>query len=198
MSNDIFEKLLINIIFNETVKLTDDFFDSEKNICIGKNSIIETGAIIYKDNFISNNCIIATNAIIKPGCKINEHTIIGTMTNLEGNNEIGSWTTIQAQCHITKGMDIGNNVFIGPFFMSVNTPKIAEGKFGYPNTTHDERKVPLIENGVRIGGGVSISPGVIVGKNSLIDMCCLLTSNIPSNSHIRAGSNFVGRSHSNP
>jgi acetyltransferase-like isoleucine patch superfamily enzyme len=90
-------------------------------------------------------------------------------------------------------MKIGNNVFIGPLFYSANTPEISEGKFGYPNTTNDPRYGPIVEDGVRIGENVGLAPGVIIGTGSLIDMSCLITKNVPSNSHVRGDKAIVGK-----
>ena len=163
------------------------------NIKIGANVKIEPGVIIYDNCEIGNDTILATGCILKSGTKIGEHSIFGTLSMCEGDTIIGSWTTIHAQCHVTSGMKIGNNVFIGPLFYSANTPKISRGKFGYPNTSNDPRKPPMIEDGVRIGENVGIAPGVRIGKNSLIDMSCLLTRDIPPDSHVRAGKEIIGK-----
>lgn len=164
----------------------------ELEIMIGKNVKIEPGVKIYRGCIIGNDCILGTSCILKPNTKLGEHTIFGALSVTEGDVEIGSWTTIHSQCHITSGMIIGNNVFIAPLFYSANTPKISLGKFGYPNTTNDPRKSPIIEDGVRIGENVGVAPGIRIGKNSLIDMNCLITKDIPPNSRVRASKGVVG------
>lgn len=157
-------------------------------ITIGKNTIIEPDVIIYPDTDIGNDCILATGCRIHDGCNIGEHTIIGTLTHLCGNNKVGSWTTIQDQCHVTNGMEIGNNVFIGPHLTTVNTKKIGEkdSKFGFPNSTKMPRTPPKILNGAQLGGGVRIAPGVIVGKNSIIGMASFLKRDVPDNQKVVA------------
>ena len=92
----------------------------------------EPHAVIYPNVEIGNDCIIATSAVIKSHTKIGKHSIFGTLSNSEGSVEIGSWTTIQSQCHLGEGTRIGNNCFIGPLFMAINTKKTYR-KFGYPN-----------------------------------------------------------------
>jgi acetyltransferase-like isoleucine patch superfamily enzyme len=180
-------------ILEKSIEFDKEYFDEKSKIKIGKNTKLEPGVVIYDDCEIGENCIIGTSAVLKSNTKIGNHTIFGTLSTTEGNVQIGSWTTIHSQCHITWGMIIGNNVFIAPFFYSANTPKISMGKFGYPNTTNHPREPPMIEEGVRIGENVGVAPGIKIGRNSLIDMCCLITKNIPPNSHVRADKSIVGK-----
>ena len=180
-------------ILGKSRKFSREYFDEESGIRVGKNTKMEPGVIIYDDCEIGRDCIIGTSAVLKSDTKIGDHTIFGTLSTSEGNAEIGSWTTIHSQCHVTWGMKIGSNVFIAPFFYTANTPEMSVGKFGYPNTTDDPRYPPIVKDGVRIGENVGLSPGVQIGEGSLIDMCCLITKNVPPNSHVRAEKAIVGR-----
>ena len=180
-------------VLNESRKFNIEYLDVDSKIKIGKDTKLEPGVVIYNNCEIGESCIIGTSAVLKSDTKIGDHSIFGTLSTTEGNVEIGSWTTIHSQCHITWGMKIGSNVFIAPFLYTANTPKISLGRFGYPNTTNDPRRPPIIEDGARIGENVGLAPGVIIGKNSLIDMCCLITSNIPPESHVRADKAIVGK-----
>ena len=169
------------------------FEDREAGIVIGEGTKIEPGAVIYDSCSIGNGCIIGTLAVLKPDTTIGDHSIFGTMSVTDGNVRIGSWTTVHSQCYVTWGVEIGDNVFVGPFFYSANTPKISNGRFGYPNSTNDPRKPPIIRNGARIGSNVGLAPGVVVGEDSLVDMGCIITRDIPAGSHVRASSQVVGR-----
>ena len=180
-------------ILEKDRKFNEEYFDEQSKIKIGKNTKLEPGVIIYDNCEIGEDCIIGTSAVLKSNTKIGDHTIFGTLSATEGNVEIGSWTTIETQCHITWGMKIGSNVFIGPFFYSANTPRISVGKFGYPNTTNDPRYPPAVEDGVRIAENVGLAPGIQIGRGSLIDMCCLITKNIPPNSYVRADKAVIGK-----
>ena len=174
-------------------KFDTEYFDEKSNIRIGTGTKLEPGVVIYDNCEIGESCIIGTSAVLKPNTKIGDHSIFGTLSTTEGNVKIGSWTTIHSQCHITWGMEIGDRVFIAPFFYTANTPKISHGKFGYPNTTDDPRYAPKIRDGVRIGENVGCAPGVVIGEDCLIDMCCLITKNIPPRSIVRAGKSVVGK-----
>ena len=169
------------------------FENKEQGIIIGKGTKIEPGAVIYNDCIIGKGCIIGTSAVLKQNTRLGDHSIFGTLSSTDGNVRIGSWTTVHSQCYVTWGMEIGDSVFIGPFFYSANTPNISKGRFGYPNSTHDPRVAPIIRNGARIGAHVGLAPGVIIGENTMIDMGCLVTKNVPDNAHVRASSEITGR-----
>ena len=179
--------------FQESREFDKDFHYKELNIKIGKGTKVEYGAVIYENCQIGNHCIIGTNAVLKPETIIGDHSIFGTLSTSEGKVKIGSWTTIHSQCHVTWGMEIGNNVFIAPFFYTANTPMINHGKFGYPNTTNDPRYPPKVEDGVRFGENVGLVPGVTIGHDSLIDMGCLITKDVPSNTWMRSSGGLVAR-----
>ncbi len=171
----------------------EGFEDRKAGITIGSGTKIEPGAVIYDSCSIGDGCIIGTLAVLKPDTRIGDHSIFGTMSVTDGNVKIGSWTTVHSQCYVTWGVEIGDEAFVGPFFYSANTPKISRGRFGYPNSTNDPRSPPRIMRGARIGANVGLAPGVTVGEYSVIDMCCVVTRDVPAGSHVRASSQVVGR-----
>ena len=170
------------------IKLEKKYHDLKNQISIGEGTIIEPHAVIYPNVEIGNDCIIATSAVIKSHTKIGKHSIFGTLSNSEGSVEIGSWTTIQSQCHLGEGTRIGNNCFIGPLFMAINTKKIGDknSKFGYPNTTDMPREPSVIEDDVQLGARVSIMPGITVGKCAIVDAGSFLVKSVKAGSHVRS------------
>ncbi|MBL4654088.1 MAG: hypothetical protein JKY53_14685 [Flavobacteriales bacterium] len=163
---------------------------------IHSSARIEPGAVIYENCKIGRNSIIGANAVLRPGTVIGNSTIFGTCSVSEGDNYIGDNTTIHAQCHITAGMYIGNNVFIAPFFCQANTPNLLQGenvKYGSKPSLSHTRLEGFIEEGVVIGVGVIVNPGIRIGKFSKIDMNTYVTKDVPANSHVRSGKEIVGR-----
>lgn len=167
----------------------------DQNIEIGKNTIIEVGSIVYPNVKIGQSCVLGTSSVIKSNVEIGDHSIIGDLSTCQGNNKIGEWTTVNCQCCVGWGLTIGSRCFIAPFFHMANTkiPGPKGCKFGYPNTTHVDRDCGRIEDGCQIGEDVGLAPGVIIGQNSIVDMHCLLTKNIPHDSVVRAGKDMVGK-----
>lgn len=71
-------------------------------------------------------------------------------------------------------MIIEDHVFIAPFFVGANTPKIVHGR-DYPL----ELKPYRIKFGARIGIAVSVLPGVTIGREALIGAGSLVTKDVP-------------------
>lgn len=156
------------------------------------NVRIEPGAVIYDNVYIGEGSIIGANAVLRPVTYIGKHSIFGTLSCSEGKNKIGDYTTVHAQCHITQHVTIGDNVFIAPFFIATNTPYITAGKHGADGPSYDVL-LTVIENNVRIGSNVRMTPGLTIGHDAIIDMDCLLTKDVPPYAHIRGGKDKIGR-----
>ena len=154
---------------------------------------VESGAVIYPDCKIGEGSIIGANAVLRPHTKIGHHSIFGTSSVSEGYNEIGNYTTIHAQCHITQGVTIGDNVFIAPFFIATNTPSITMGKHGTEGTFAAQTYPCIIGNNVRIGANVRVIPGITIGNGAWIDQDCLITHDVLAGQHIRGGKDKIGR-----
>lgn len=170
-----------------------DFVTIGENVTIGDSTVIESGARIYDNCTIGNNSIIGPNAILRNNTKIGNFTIFGSCSVSEGENQIGNETTIHAQCHITKGVNIGNHCFIAPFFIASNTPEISSGTHGTAKKVQGERVGTIIEDYVRIGVCVSMTPGHTIGHHSEIYQNCLITKDIAPHSIIKAGKDQIGR-----
>ena len=164
-----------------------------ENVIIEENTVIESGARIYDNCIIGNNSIIGPNAVLRNNTKIGNFTIFGSCSVSEGDNQIGNETTVHAQCHITKGVNVGNHCFIAPFFIASNTPIISPGTHGTAKKIQGDKLETIIEDHVRIGVSVSMTPGHTIGHHSEIYQNCLITKNIAPYSIVKAGKDQVGR-----
>jgi len=148
----------------------------DKNVKIGKN--VKVGLFTS----IEKNCTIGNDTFIGNGCTLRPHTEIGNdcsfghLTVIEGCCKIGNRVSFHAQCHITKGTIIEDDVFLAPFYLGTNTKTIDHGRNINPPI-----EAPVIKRAARIGAAVTILPGVIIGENSLIGAGSVVTKNIPDN-----------------
>lgn len=140
---------------------------------IGNNCIIRSGSVIYERVLIGNNVKIGHNVIIREGSTIEDGATIGTNSELAPNVKIGKLTRIMGEAHIATGTTIGNHVFIAPNVVITNS-KHMNG----PNSRLDP---PIIEDGVKIGAGTIVLPGVKIGTNAVIGAGTVVTKNVPGN-----------------
>ena len=175
-----------NVMIGNNVSIFSD-------VEIGEGAVVEDGARIYSNCKIGSNSVIGPNSVLRPNTVIGKNTIFGSCSVSEGKNTIGNNSTIHAQCHITSDVKIGNNCFIAPFFIASNTPQISSGPHGTKKKRRGKRLSTVIEDYVRIGVCVSITPGNKIGHHSEISQNCLITKDIPPHSIVRGGKDQVGK-----
>lgn len=121
---------------------------------------------------------------------IGKGTKIWNYTNIY-NSTIGENCNIGSYCEIS-GAVIGDNVKIGAFGFLCMGVEIEDNVFIAPRVTILHDKYPpskgkgwekvLIKKGAKIGGNVTILPGVTIGENTLIGAGSVVTKDIPDNS----------------
>lgn len=144
---------------------------------IGDDCSIGNCCSISEGVTIGNRVKIGNNVVIRSGVWLSDDCVIGHGTVFEGMAFVGEDTLIHAQCHITRGAQIGSKVFIAPLFVGANDPLCMRRKFidGQPEFV----PVPYcIGDGVRIGIGVVLLPGVVVGDNAQIAAGSIVTKDV--------------------
>jgi len=187
-----------NYFVDETASIGNNvrigqFASIHKGVKIGDNVKIEDGAKIYEECVIGHNSVIGANAVLRPLTVLGNHSVFGNLSVSEGKNQIGNYTTVHSQCHITSGVTIGNYCFIAPFFIASNTPEITSGKHGMGKTESTITLPTVIEDYVRIGICVNMTPNNKIGHHSLILQNCLITKDVPPFSIVKSGKDKVGR-----
>jgi acetyltransferase-like isoleucine patch superfamily enzyme len=113
--------------------------------------------IEVQDNVrIGEGTRVGSFTLIHMGAKIGASTTIGSHCNI-CECSIGDRVSIQTACHITRGVVIEDDVFIGPGVITLND-RLMNGIMC----------APRICQGAKIGGGSVILPGIVIGEKALI------------------------------
>lgn len=174
-------KIEENSVIRDNVTVGDDviIFPNVyigENTKIGDGSIIQYGAFIEHDCNIGRDCRIGTNAVLRRETNIGDYSTFGSLSASEGKNWIGNHVLIHSQCHLTTGIIIEDWAFIAPLFVGANDPDILHGR------THVKKfvpKAPHIRFGSRIAVNVTLLPGVVIGRESLVGAFTLVTRDVP-------------------
>jgi acetyltransferase-like isoleucine patch superfamily enzyme len=170
-----------NCVIGDNVSIGDDaaVFPNVyigDNTTIGASSIIQFGAFIEHDCNIGSHTRIGTNAVLRRETNVGDNSIFGSLSASEGKNWIGNNVLVHSQCHLTTGLIIEDWVFIAPEFVGANDPQILHGRRNIEKFTP---KAPHIKFGSRIAVNVTILPGVVIGRESLIGASSLVTKDVP-------------------
>ena len=112
--------------------------------------------------------VILKGAIIGKHCNINCHTFI------ENDVKIGDQVTVKSGVYLWDGMEIANNVFIGPNVTFVNDKYPKSKRHLYPF-----QKIK-IEQFASIGAASTILGGVQIGEYALIAAGSVVTKSVPA------------------
>lgn len=118
--------------------------------------------------------VVLAGARIGNDCNICSHCLV------ESDVVIGDRVTVKSGVQIWNGLRISNDVFVGPnvTFSNDKYPKSGNRNFECLET--------VVEEGVSIGAGATILPGVRIGASATVGAGAVVTKNVP------AGATVVG------
>lgn len=145
-----------------------------QRVTVGNNSYIGHKCIIYAGVEIGDNCYIADGTMIRESVKIGNNTTIGRGCVIEQDVFIGNNVRIREQVYFAPKTIIEDNCFIAAKVSTYNDNTIGR-KF-----IEKKYKAPIIKKDSRIGGNVTLLPGIVIGINSVIGAGSVVTKNIPN------------------
>ena len=123
---------------------------------------------VQDDVTIGPGSRVGSMTLIHRGARIGTGVTVGSHCNICAC-EIGDRVSIQTGCHITRGVVVEDDVFIGPRVVTLNDA-LKDGGMSYPR----------IKCGARIGGGTTILPGVTVGEGALVGAGSVVVRDVPA------------------
>jgi acetyltransferase-like isoleucine patch superfamily enzyme len=149
-----------------------------KPVKLGCMVRIRSGTIIYADVQFGDDFQTGHNVVIREKTSGGDHIVIGTNTVIDGNVAMGDFVKIESNCYIPTDAIIGSRVFLGPGVVLTNDR--------YPLKLRDtyQPEGPFIEDGVTLGAGVVVCPGVRIGEDTFVAAGAVVTKDIPPKSMV--------------
>ena len=122
---------------------------------------------VQDDVRIGDGSRIGSFTLIHKGASIGISTTIGSHCNICACS-VGDRVSIQTACHITRGVVIEDDVFIGPGVITLNDPLMS-----------GEIQPPRIRKGAKVGGGSVILPAVVIGEGAMIGAGSVVRRDVP-------------------
>jgi acetyltransferase-like isoleucine patch superfamily enzyme len=136
---------------------------------IGQFCVIQDPVEIGEGTRVGNFVFIRSHTRIGKAC------VIGSYVDIEGEVEIGSQVSLQSNCYLTRGVVIEDQVFCGPRLVTMNDRKICHLR----PTLVFVRAAPKIRRAARIGGGVTLAPGITIGENAFVRAVSVVLKDVP-------------------
>ncbi len=126
-------------------------------------------------SLVNDNCYILPETVIHNFCNIYNKSFIGMNCNIGSYVEIsgaviGNNVSVGAYSFIPQGVEIADNVRIGP-----NVHFTHE----FPPRERGDWAPIYVDEGAMIGTGAIIMPGVTIGKNAIIGAGAVVTKSVP-------------------
>ncbi|MEF8873473.1 MAG: bifunctional sugar-1-phosphate nucleotidylyltransferase/acetyltransferase [Candidatus Thermoplasmatota archaeon] len=158
----------INGLVEENVIIKGD-------VSIGEGTRIRGGSFIEGPAVIGEGCDIGPNACILPSSSIGDNTKVSPFTVIR-NSVVMRGGSIGANSTIEDSV-IGEGVRMGTNFSTFSASSRVEGEDGL----HEVKKIGvMVAEDVLIGSGVTVEPGVIVGKDCEIRSGRTIRENLES------------------
>src|SRR3954454_5538941 len=141
---------------------------------VGPGAVICGQAIVFAGSRLGDGVIVGDQAFVRERVTIGERSVVGRGSAVENDTAIGARVKIQTQVYVTAYMTIEDDVFVGPGVTTTNDDTMSR---------HDKASIlagPILRRACRIGGGVTLCPGVEIGEEAFIAAGAIVTRDVPA------------------
>ena len=141
---------------------------------IGPGAAVLAGAVIFAGVELGDGVIAGDQTCIRERTRIGPDTVIGRGTALDNDVVVGARVRVQTNCYITAFAVLEDDVFVGPGVTTTNDHSMARADHPLEG--------PRLRRACRIGGGVTLCPGVEVGEDAFVAAGAVVARDLPARS----------------
>jgi UDP-2-acetamido-3-amino-2,3-dideoxy-glucuronate N-acetyltransferase len=114
-------------------------------------------------------------SVVQPGARLGPDTVVGAFSLIAAGAAVGAGTRIQSHTSVWDGVELGEDVFVGPaaVFTNVRHPRAA-----WVRAPHWDRTV--VEDGATIGAGAVLVAPLRVGRRAMIGAGAVVVRDVPA------------------
>jgi acetyltransferase-like isoleucine patch superfamily enzyme len=118
--------------------------------------------------------IIGDLASVRERCSVGAGSVIGRGVCVENDTSIGARCRVQSNAYITAYCLLEDDVFIAPCVVTTN-----DNFMGRTARRHEFVRGAVIRRGARVGGGVTMLPGVEIGEEAFVGAGAVVLRDVP-------------------
>jgi acetyltransferase-like isoleucine patch superfamily enzyme len=130
------------------------------------------GAVVYAGAHIGERAIIGDQSQVREGSTIGARSVVGRASCVDFGAQIGARVLIQTGVYVTGGSVVEDDVFLGPGVVTTNDHAMGRHAAGEPLLG------PTFRRACRVGGGVVLVPGVVIGEEAFVAAGALVTRDV--------------------
>lgn len=153
--------------------------DFQETVRIGPSCAIGPSAVIYCDVQIGGATLIGDGASIREKSRVGARCVIGRHVTINYNVVVGDGTKVMDHAWLAGNMEVGRGVFISGGVLTANDN--AMGDQGY---SEESVRGPRIGDGVRIGVGAVLLPGITLGRDAMVAAGAVVTRDVVAGARV--------------
>jgi len=134
----------------------------DEPLVIGPGAKVCTGAIVFHSAAIGAGAVIGDQAYVRERSRVGERSLVGRGSAVDNDVVVGDRVSIQTMVYVTGFSVVEDDVFIGPGVTMTNDNTMMRQPRDAPITG------PTLRRACRVGGGVTLAPGVEVGEEAFV------------------------------
>jgi acetyltransferase-like isoleucine patch superfamily enzyme len=140
---------------------------------IADDATICCGAVVYAGASIGHRAIVGDQSQVRERGVLGERSVLGRGSTLDFDTVVGARVSVQTLVYITAGTIVEDDVFIGPGVVMTNDDTMDRHGPGTP------LRGGTLKRACRIGGGVVLTPGVVIGEEAFIAAGAVVVRDVP-------------------
>ncbi|MGI9185429.1 MAG: DapH/DapD/GlmU-related protein [Solirubrobacteraceae bacterium] len=141
-------------------------------LTVADGATICAGAIVYAGARIEAEAIIGDQAQVRERASVGARTVVGRGSTVDFDARVGERVSIQTGVYVTGGSVVEDFVFLGPGVTTTNDHAMGRHGPGEPLAG------PTFRRACRVGGGVVLTPGVVIGKEAFVAAGAVVTRDV--------------------
>jgi acetyltransferase-like isoleucine patch superfamily enzyme len=137
---------------------------------------VGAGAVVFAGASIGEQAILGDQTYVRERASIGARSVIGRGSVVDNDVVVGARVRMQTNVYVTAFSTIEDDVFVGPCAMTTNDDTMGR---------HGPQAPPrgaTLRRACRVGGGVVLTPGVVVGEEAFVAAGAVVTRDVPARS----------------
>ncbi|MGZ4194214.1 MAG: DapH/DapD/GlmU-related protein [Solirubrobacteraceae bacterium] len=143
------------------------------DLVVADDATICCGAVVYAGASIGRRAIVGDHSQVRERGVLGERSVLGRGSTIDFDTRVGARVSIQTLVYVTAGTIVEDDVFIGPGVVMTNDDTMS--RHG-PETP---LRGATLRRACRVGGGVVLTPGVVIGEEAFIAAGAVVVRDVP-------------------
>lgn len=137
---------------------------------IGDDSLIGTGAVVYRGCTVGTRVLVADLATIRERVTVGDETIVGRGVAIENDTSVGARCKLETNAYLTAYTTVEDDVFVAPGVLTSN-----DAFMGRTEARKSQFGGPTIRQSARLGVGAVVLPGREIASEAVVGAGAVLT-----------------------